>query len=58
MRYNLGLGSELQNSEVVVGTEDQRIDVFLSHCEKGLDCPETDETGTLFDHRKEQTCVI
>jgi len=58
MRHTLGLGSELQDAEVVVGTEDQRIDVFLSHCGKGLGCPETDETGTLFDHRKEKTCVI
>ena len=47
MRYTLGLGSELQDPEVVVGTENQWIDVSLSHCEKGLDCPETDETGTL-----------
>ena len=32
MQYTLGLGPKRQDSEVVVGTEDQRIDVFLSHC--------------------------
>lgn len=46
MRYTPGLGPKRQDSEVVVGTKDQRIDFCLSHCGKGLGCPETDETGT------------
>ena len=36
-------------------TEDQRVDVYLSHSGKNLVCPETGKPGTLYDHRKERS---
>ncbi|MXW32220.1 MAG: ISL3 family transposase [Rhodothermaceae bacterium] len=55
MRYTLGLDSEWQVDQITMDTENQQIDVFLSHSGKHLVCPETGEAGTLYDHRKERS---
>ncbi len=52
MRYTLRLSSDWQVDRVVMDTEHQRVDVYLSHSGKNLVCPETGEGGMLYDHRK------
>ncbi len=55
MRYTLRLSPEWQVEKVIMDTEDQRVDVYLSHSGKNLVCPETGKPGTLYDHRKERS---
>lgn len=55
MRYTLGLDAEWRVDRITMDTEHQRIDVFLSHSGKRLVCPETGNSGTLYDHRKERS---
>ena len=47
MRYTLRLSSDWQVDRVVMDTEPQRVDVYLSHSGKNLVCPETGEGGTF-----------
>ena len=54
MRYTLGLTTDWRVDRVAMNTQKERVDIYLSHSGQGLVCPETGESGTLYDHRKER----
>ena len=54
-RLTLGLGDDWKIERVLLDEQKQRVDIYISHLGGALVCPETGETGTLYDHRKERT---
>ena len=55
MRYTLDLTPEWQLDRITLDPTSHRVDVYLRHSGENLVCPETGESGTLYDHRKERS---
>lgn len=54
-RVTLGLGDDWEIDRVLLDEQKQRVDIYISHLGGSLVCPETGESGTLYDHRTERT---
>lgn len=55
VRHSLQLGGDWKIDRMFLDAEAQRIDIYISHADRPLICPQTGETGTLYDHRKERS---
>jgi len=51
----LGLGPEWRIDRSIIDEDLRRVDIYLAHSGKNLVCPETGESGTLYDHREERS---
>ena len=54
MHQWLNLDSCWSIDDVKTNVEQERVDIYISHSGKDLVSPETGESGTLYDHRKER----
>ncbi len=54
-RLTLGLGEDWTIDKALLDEQIQRMDIYISHSGGALICPETSETGTLYDHGTERT---
>ena len=51
IRSSLRLNDDWQIDQLLFDEQTPRVDVYLSHSDEMLVCPETGEAGTLYDHR-------
>lgn len=55
VRHSFQLRSDWKIDRRLLNAEAQRIDIYISHVGSRLNCPQSGETGTLYDHCMERS---